>query len=63
MPKAPRLTQILLVDDEDLVRNTTYPQLREVGYSVSEANSAAAALRLVDKVGRRRIEARSTGDR
>ncbi|HYC75025.1 ATP-binding protein [Brevundimonas sp.] len=38
----------LLVDDEDLVRMCTAQMLMELGYRVEEANSAEAALRLLD---------------
>ena len=40
----PRRAQILLVDDEALVRLATAEMLREMGHSVAEAESAAAAL-------------------
>ena len=40
---------MLLVDDEEIVRHATALQLRDLGYEVTEAASAAAALRLVDK--------------
>ncbi len=39
---------ILLVEDEDSVRALTSDSLRELGYNVIEANSAAAALRELD---------------
>src|SRR4029434_4133767 len=39
---------ILVVEDEDSVRLLTAESLRELGYKVVEANSAAAALRALD---------------
>lgn len=48
-PTAARFAQVLLVDDEELVRRTTALQLRELGYEVTVATSAAAALREVDE--------------
>lgn len=48
VPRAPRPAHILLVDDENLARETTSLQLHDLGYEVTEANSAAAALNLVD---------------
>ena len=47
-PLAPRPTQVLLVDDEEMVRQTTSLQLQDLGYEVSEAASAAAALQLIE---------------
>ncbi|WP_394558265.1 PAS domain S-box protein [Aquipseudomonas alcaligenes] len=47
VPLAPRPTLVLLVDDEDVVRQTTALQLQELGYQVREAASAAAALQLI----------------
>lgn len=47
-PLAPRPAHVLLVDDEALVRQTTALQLRDLGYQVTEAPSAAAALRTLD---------------
>ncbi|PZW47386.1 PAS domain-containing protein [Pseudomonas sp. URMO17WK12:I2] len=49
VPHAPRPTHILLVDDETLVRETTSLQLHDLGYEVTEVDSAAAALKLVDE--------------
>lgn len=49
VPRAPRPTHILLVDDETLVRETTSLQLHDLGYEVTEVDSAAAALKLVDE--------------
>ncbi|HEX6218837.1 MAG TPA: ATP-binding protein, partial [Sphingomicrobium sp.] len=40
----PRRANILLVDDEDLVRQATSEMLREMGHRVTEAGSGAAAL-------------------
>lgn len=48
VPLAPRPIHILLVDDESLVRETTSLQLHDLGYEVTEADSAAAALQLID---------------
>lgn len=39
---------VLVVDDEDLVRASTAHMLGELGYSVLEANSGEAAIRLLD---------------
>jgi PAS domain S-box-containing protein len=39
---------ILVVEDEDSVRELTADSIRELGYQVLDANSAAAALRLLD---------------
>jgi PAS domain S-box-containing protein len=39
---------VLLVDDDDLVRNTTALVLRDLGYTVTQAASAAAALQMFD---------------
>jgi CheY-like chemotaxis protein len=49
VPVAPGATQVLLVDDEDIVRHTTGLQLRDLGYQVTEAASAAQALRLIEQ--------------
>ncbi|WP_425272926.1 PAS domain-containing protein [Phytopseudomonas punonensis] len=49
VPRAPRPTHILLVDDETLVRDTTSLQLHELGYEVTEVDCAAAALKLIDE--------------
>jgi CheY-like chemotaxis protein len=49
VPRAPRPIHILLVDDETLVRETTSLQLHDLGYEVTEVDSAAAALKLVDE--------------
>jgi len=43
----PRRARILLVDDEALVRMATAEMLREMGHSVIDAESAAAALALI----------------
>jgi len=39
---------VLLVDDEDIVRSTAAEMLRALGYQVQSAESAEAALRLLD---------------
>jgi CheY-like chemotaxis protein len=39
---------VLLVDDEELVRASTADMLRDLGYTVLEANSARAALQRLD---------------
>ena len=39
---------VLLVDDEELVRNSTADMLTELGFAVSEASSAEEALRMID---------------
>jgi signal transduction histidine kinase/CheY-like chemotaxis protein len=39
---------ILVVEDEDKVRQMTVESLRDLGYTVHHANSAAAALRILD---------------
>nr|WP_288466613.1 PAS domain-containing protein [uncultured Pseudomonas sp.] len=49
VPRAARPTHILLVDDEPLVRDTTALQLHDLGYEVTEVDSAAAALKLIDE--------------
>jgi CheY-like chemotaxis protein len=46
---APRQACVLLVDDEELVRETAALELRELGYQVIEANSAAAALEQISQ--------------
>jgi CheY-like chemotaxis protein len=40
---------ILLVDDDNAVRDVTAAMLRELGYKVEEADSGESALRLLDK--------------
>ena len=45
---APGAGVVLLVDDEDLIRTSTAQMLSDLGYAVVEANSARAALRLLD---------------
>jgi len=44
----PAIGSVLLVDDEDLVRASTRAMLEELGYSVSEASSAQAALTMLE---------------
>ena len=44
LPSQPRRATILLVDDEDLVRQATAEMLKEMGHRVVEAGSGAAAL-------------------
>jgi signal transduction histidine kinase len=44
LPPQPRRASILIVDDENLVRSATAEMLREMGHSVIEASSGAAAL-------------------
>lgn len=44
LPAQPRRATILLVDDEQLVRMATAEMLREMGHSVVEADTGAAAL-------------------
>lgn len=46
---APGTTRVLLIDDEEIVRQTTGLQLRDLGYQVTEAASAAQALRLIEQ--------------
>lgn len=46
-PQADRARRVLLVDDEEIVRHATASQLRDLGYEVIEAASAAAALQRV----------------
>ncbi|MDD1962977.1 response regulator [Pseudomonas sp. 39004] len=48
-PLADRASRILLVDDEEIVRHATALQLRDLGYEVCEASSAAAALQRVEQ--------------
>lgn len=45
---APQHTQVLLVDDEELVRQTTALQLRDLAYEISACASAALALEAVE---------------
>ncbi len=44
LPSQPLRANILLVDDEDLVRSATAEMLREMGHSVTEASSGTVAL-------------------
>jgi signal transduction histidine kinase len=44
-----RSATILLVDDDDAVREITAAMLREMGYSVVEAGSAGAALDMIER--------------
>ncbi|MBJ9974279.1 response regulator [Pseudomonas sp. S75] len=46
-PITQRPLKVLLVDDEALVRQVTAMQLRDLGYQVTEAGSAAQALELI----------------
>ena len=48
VPLAPRPVHVLLVDDEALVRETTSLQLHDLGYEVTDVDSAAAALALIE---------------
>ncbi|MEE4819267.1 ATP-binding protein [Pseudomonas alliivorans] len=47
-PQLKGSVHVLLVDDEDLVRDSTAHLLRDLGYQVTEAPSAAVALDLFD---------------
>ena len=47
MPSRGRPLSILLVDDEELVRKGTAEMLADLGHSVTEAGSAAAAIALL----------------
>jgi CheY-like chemotaxis protein len=42
---------VLVVEDQDLVRQTIVPGLEEAGYTVVEASSADAALRTLEEKG------------
>jgi CheY-like chemotaxis protein len=44
MPVQPRRANILIVDDEDLVRAATAEMLRDMGHTVVEASTGSAAL-------------------
>lgn len=48
-PQADRPYRVLLVDDEEIVRHATAAQLRDLGYDVTEAGNAAAALHLLER--------------
>jgi PAS domain S-box-containing protein len=49
IPNAPSIRgNVLLVDDEELVRLSTADMLVDLGYLVSEADSARAALRIIE---------------
>jgi len=48
-PRAQHPTQVLLVDDEPLVRQATLMQLQALGYEVAEADGPAQALALLEK--------------
>ncbi|MDR0278066.1 MAG: response regulator [Paucimonas sp.] len=48
VPLARRLNRVLLVDDEEIVRQATALQLRDLGYKVTEAESPAQARRLIE---------------
>ncbi|WP_449432522.1 ATP-binding protein [Pseudomonas putida] len=49
VPPGERASRILLVDDEDIVRHATAMQLRDLGYEVTEAASAKAALQQLEQ--------------
>jgi len=49
VPQADRASRVLLVDDEEIVRHATALQLRDLGYEVTEAASAAAAMLLMER--------------
>lgn len=49
VPRQPRDTVILLVDDEEVVRHATADMLRELGHEVIEAASGASALKLIEE--------------
>lgn len=49
VPQADRPSRVLLVDDEEIVRHATALQLRDLGYEVTEAASAAAAMALMER--------------
>ncbi|HYQ53419.1 MAG TPA: response regulator, partial [Pseudomonas sp.] len=49
VPLAARAARVLLVDDEEIVRHATALQLSDLGYEVTEAASAAAALQQVEQ--------------
>ncbi len=48
-PAPQKPTHVLLVDDEEMVRQTVALQLQDLGYQVTEASSASAALRIIEK--------------
>jgi signal transduction histidine kinase/DNA-binding response OmpR family regulator len=48
LPQQPRRASILIVDDENLVRSATAEMLREMGHSVIEAATGAAALERIN---------------
>ncbi|WP_425930118.1 ATP-binding protein [Pseudomonas sp. NyZ201] len=48
VPMARHLNRVLLVDDEEMVRNATALQLRDLGYKVTEADGPAQARRLIE---------------
>ncbi len=45
----PRITNVLLVEDDDGVRETTAAILRDVGYAVVQATDGATALQLLER--------------
>lgn len=49
VPRASRPTQVLLVDDEPLVRHATLSHLQALGYEVIETEGPAQALALLDQ--------------
>lgn len=44
----PRSVRILVVDDDPLIANSTVEMLEDLGHTVAEANSARAALEMID---------------
>ena len=51
--RAERAASILLVDDDNAVREVTASALRDLGYTVTEANGGAAALDILNRPGER----------
>jgi PAS domain S-box-containing protein len=48
-PPAPKSIRVLVVDDDDSVRDIAGAALRQAGYSVAEAKNAAEALAIIDR--------------